>query len=112
MVIFVTLHNGTRYAFVGDLVWQLEGITLREERPWFSRKLVDLDAEGTRENLLRMIAIKERLPEMIIVPAHDMRAFADMPKLSQASSETVVTDSDVTKDRETPKHAQKKDNGS
>ena len=31
------------------------------------------DAEGTRENLLRMIAIKERLPELIIVPAHDER---------------------------------------
>jgi glyoxylase-like metal-dependent hydrolase (beta-lactamase superfamily II) len=33
VIIFVTLRNGTRYAFVGDLVWQLEGITLREERP-------------------------------------------------------------------------------
>jgi hypothetical protein len=32
-----------------------------------------------------MIAI--RLPELIIVPAHDVRAFAEMPTLSQASSE-------------------------
>ena len=54
MIIFVTLHNGTRYAFVGDLVWQLEGITLREKRPWITRKGSDSDAEGTRENLLRM----------------------------------------------------------
>jgi hypothetical protein len=29
-----------------------------------------------------MIALKERLPELIIVPVHDMRAFAEMPKLS------------------------------
>jgi len=84
VIIFVTLHNGTRYAFVGDLVWQLEGISLREERPWITRNS-DSDAEGTRENLLRMIAIKERLPELIIVPAHDMRAFAEMPTLSRAS---------------------------
>ena len=28
-----------------------------------SRKLTDSDAEGNRENLLRMIALKERLPE-------------------------------------------------
>jgi hypothetical protein len=40
------------------------------------------DAEGNRENLLRMVALKERLPELIIVPAHDMRAFAKMPTLS------------------------------
>ncbi len=89
MIILVTLHNGTRYAFVGDLVWQLEGITLREERPWITRKGSDSDAEGTRENLLRMIALKERLPELIIVPAHDMPAFAEMPTLSPASSETL-----------------------
>jgi hypothetical protein len=31
-----------------------------------------LDAGGTRENLLRIIALKERLPEPIIAPAHDM----------------------------------------
>jgi len=88
VIIFVTLHDGTRYAFVGDLVWQLEGITLREERPWLTRRSADSDAEGNRENLLRMIALKERLPKLIIVPAHDMRAFAEMPKLSQAISET------------------------
>jgi N-acyl homoserine lactone hydrolase len=88
VIIFVTLHNGRRYAFVGDLVWQLEGITQREERPWFSRNS-DSDAAGTRENPLRLIAIKERLPELIIIPAHDMRAFAELPTLSQASGETV-----------------------
>jgi hypothetical protein len=37
--------------------------------------------------MLRMIAIKERLPQLIIVPAHDMRAYAEMPTLSQASRE-------------------------
>jgi N-acyl homoserine lactone hydrolase len=82
VIIFATLANETRYAFVGDLVWQLEGITLREERPWATRKGSDWDAEGNRENLLRMIALKERLPGLIIVPAHDMRPFAEMPALS------------------------------
>lgn len=81
VIIFVTLADGTRYAFVGDLVWQLEGITLRQERSWPVRKFADLDAKGARDNLLRMIAIKERLPDLIIVPAHDMRAFAKLPRL-------------------------------
>jgi hypothetical protein len=49
---------------------------------------VDSNAAGTRQNLLRMIAIKERMPELIIVPAHDMRAFAEMSTLPSASSET------------------------
>ena len=89
VIIFLTLHSGTRYALVGDLVWQLEGITLRVERPWICRKFADFDAEGTRENLLRMIALKERLPELIIVPAHDMRGFAGMPTLSPVHSVTV-----------------------
>ena len=82
VIIFVTLANGTRYAFVGDLVWQMEGITLREERPWIVRRDADLDAAGTRENLLRMVALRKRLPELIIVPAHEMRAFERMPALT------------------------------
>ncbi|HYA05029.1 MAG TPA: MBL fold metallo-hydrolase [Xanthobacteraceae bacterium] len=85
VIIFVTLSNGTRYAFVGDLVWQLEGITLRQERSWLIRQFADSDAAGTRQNLLHMIAIKERLADLIIVPAHDMRAFAEMPTLPSAS---------------------------
>jgi glyoxylase-like metal-dependent hydrolase (beta-lactamase superfamily II) len=85
VIIFVTLHNGTRYVFVGDLVWQLEGIALREERAPLVREFADLDPEGNRENLLRMIALKERLPGLIIVPAHDMRAFAGIPPLSQTA---------------------------
>lgn len=92
VIIFVTLQNGTRYGFVGDLVWQLEGITEREERSWMVRKFAESDAAGTRENLLRMIALKERLPDLKIVPAHDMRAFAEMPRLSHARSALVVGD--------------------
>ncbi|HBZ69864.1 MAG TPA: Zn-dependent hydrolase [Deltaproteobacteria bacterium] len=88
VIIFLTLPSGKRYAMVGDLVWQLEGITLREERPWITRRWADSDAGGTRENLLRMIALKERLPELIIVPAHDMRGFAEMPRLSRAGTQT------------------------
>jgi glyoxylase-like metal-dependent hydrolase (beta-lactamase superfamily II) len=97
VVTFVTLPNETQYAFVGDVVWQLEGITEREERPWITRRKADTDAKANSENLLRMIALKERLPDLIIVPAHDMRAFAKMPNLSPASSQAVA------RGRETPR---------
>jgi glyoxylase-like metal-dependent hydrolase (beta-lactamase superfamily II) len=84
VIIFVTLPAGKRYAFIGDLVWRLEGITLREERPWLMRRLVDVDEEALRTSLLRMIAIHERYPEITIVPAHDPSGYADIPRLPSA----------------------------
>jgi glyoxylase-like metal-dependent hydrolase (beta-lactamase superfamily II) len=79
VITFVTLPSGTRYAFVGDVVWQLEGITEREQRPWITSRRGDTDLKANGENLLRLVALKERMPDLIIVPAHDMRAFAVMP---------------------------------
>jgi N-acyl homoserine lactone hydrolase len=93
VIIFVTLPNGTHYAFVGDLVWQLEGITQREERPWITRRKADTDAEANCENLLHMIALKERLPNLIIVPAHDIRASSQLPRLSQQAVRTAADES-------------------
>lgn len=80
-IVFLTLPSGKRYALVGDVVWQREGISLREERPWLSRTLADADRAGVRDDILRMAAISARFPEMIIVPAHDLRGFSDMPRL-------------------------------
>ena len=64
---------------------QLEGITQREERPWLMRRFVDVDDETLRRSLFRMIAIHERYPEIAIVPAHDQRAYADLPRLLSAA---------------------------
>lgn len=79
VVVFVTVPGARRYAFVGDLVWQREGITLREERPWLQRQLADAEPAEVRENLLRMSAITARYGEITLVPAHDRRAFEGMP---------------------------------
>jgi len=81
IVAFLTLSSGKRFAMVGDLAWQREGITEREERPWLLRVIVDVDPSGVRDNLLRMAAIATRFPDLTLVPAHDARAFADMPRL-------------------------------
>ena len=83
VVVFVTLPDARRYAFVGDLAWQLEGITEREERPWLVRAMGDDDPAAVRENLLRMAALHARFPELTLVPAHDPRgfaSFADVPE--------------------------------
>ena len=81
VIVFLALPNGRHYAMVGDLVWQREGITLREEKPWLLRRSADSDAEQVRENILRVAAIAARFPEMVIVPAHDSRGFAEIPHL-------------------------------
>ncbi|WAS91238.1 MBL fold metallo-hydrolase [Nannocystis punicea] len=81
VVVFVTLPGDRRLAFLGDLVWQLEGISERAERAWLLRMLADADADGVRENLLRVAAIAARFPEMALVPAHDARSFAALPRL-------------------------------
>jgi N-acyl homoserine lactone hydrolase len=81
VIVFLALPGGERYALIGDLVWQREGITERRERPWPHRTLADSDRQAVRDAMLRMAAIAARWPELTIVPAHDARAFATMPRL-------------------------------
>jgi hypothetical protein len=74
----VTVPSGKRYAFIGDLTWQLDGIRRRVERPLLLRKLADTDPEQVRQGLLRMIALDGL---MQIVPAHDRNAYDGIPHL-------------------------------
>jgi glyoxylase-like metal-dependent hydrolase (beta-lactamase superfamily II) len=78
VVIFVSLPSSQRYAFIGDLTWQLDGIRRRLERPWLMRRLADSDPQQVREGLLRLIALAEL---MQIVPAHDRGAYDGIPLL-------------------------------
>jgi glyoxylase-like metal-dependent hydrolase (beta-lactamase superfamily II) len=79
IIAFITLPSGTRYALLGDLVWQSEGVDIPAERPWFSRRLVQENDEQVRENLARVAAIQRRFPEIRMIPAHDARAAAGIP---------------------------------
>jgi glyoxylase-like metal-dependent hydrolase (beta-lactamase superfamily II) len=79
VIVFLTLASGKRYAMLGDLVWQREGITLREERPWLQRSLGDADVDAVRDGIERVAAIATRFPELTLVPAHDARGFDEMP---------------------------------
>lgn len=81
VIIFVNLPDRRRYAFIGDLAWQQEGVRLREERPFMTRIPADSDPETVRVELQRIAAIAKRFPDLIIVPAHDSRGFASMQKL-------------------------------
>ena len=77
-IVFVTLPGGKRYAFIGDLTWQMDGITRGAERPWLLRRVADVDAGTVRLGLRRSIALSRVLQ---IVPAHDVAAFDSIPLL-------------------------------
>lgn len=79
VVVFVTLPDGDRYAFIGDLTWQIDGITRGAERPWPLRRMADVDADTVRLGLRRSIALS-RL--MRIVPSHDVGAYGSLPRLT------------------------------
>jgi glyoxylase-like metal-dependent hydrolase (beta-lactamase superfamily II) len=78
VIVFVTLPTGKRYAFIGDLTWQLDAIRRRAERPLLMRMLADTDPQLVREDMLRMIALADA---MHIVPSHDVSAYDGIPKL-------------------------------
>ena len=81
LIAFITLPGQQRYALVGDLVWQKEGIEYPAERPWISRLLVDWDAERVRQAIVHLHHVTRRIPSMVVVPAHDARVWSTLPKL-------------------------------
>ena len=78
VVVVVTLAPDRRYAFIGDLAWQLDGITRGAQRPLLMRLLADSDPARIRQDLARVAALSHHLR---IVPAHDARGYDGIPLL-------------------------------
>ncbi|MET0342948.1 MAG: MBL fold metallo-hydrolase [Polyangiales bacterium] len=76
---FVALPSGRRFLLLGDLVWQTDGITRREERPWLVRRIVDHDPAEVRVAIARVAGIAARFPALTLLPAHDARAMRALP---------------------------------
>lgn len=83
IVAFITPPDGKRYALVGDMVWQREGVELPAERPWLSRRLVDWNEARVRGWITHMNMLQKALPNLVIVPAHDRRVWDKLPQLSE-----------------------------
>jgi N-acyl homoserine lactone hydrolase len=79
VIVFVATASGERFAFIGDLTWQLDGITERRQRPLLMRMLADSDARQVRRDLGRILALTGQVR---IVPAHDARAYDGIPLLT------------------------------
>ncbi len=79
--VLVTLPDQRRYFFVGDTVWQSEGISRPAERPWLARSLLAEDSSAVRAQVSHLAALHQRFPEIIMVPAHDARPTSSLPRL-------------------------------
>jgi glyoxylase-like metal-dependent hydrolase (beta-lactamase superfamily II) len=82
IIAFVALPGGPRYALIGDVVWQKEGLELPAEKPWLTRKLVDADEEAVRSLIVHLYQLKKSLPDLVMIPAHDRRVWEQLPPLS------------------------------
>ncbi|MDO7881862.1 MBL fold metallo-hydrolase [Salinibacterium soli] len=79
VIVFVRTSAGERFAFIGDLAWQLEAVERTVDRPWLMRRLADSDPARIREDLQRISGLADRYH---VIPAHDARAFQSVPALS------------------------------
>jgi glyoxylase-like metal-dependent hydrolase (beta-lactamase superfamily II) len=80
VIAFINLPGAQRYALVGDLVWQIEGIDLAAEKPWFVRRTADQDAASIRTLIGHLRELKQQVPGLCIVPAHDRRIWERLPR--------------------------------
>jgi len=80
IIAFVSTPDGKRYALIGDIAWQAEGVDRPAQKPWIARK-VDSDRDATRALLIRLHQLKAAVPGLIIVPAHDARVWETLPRL-------------------------------
>ena len=86
VVVFVTLPSGARYAFVGDLVWELEGLAEREQRPWLEARVLGEDPSAVQDSMRRLNAIVTRYPQMKIVASHDPRGYVGIPEWPRSAA--------------------------
>ena len=83
IIAFVSLPDGKRYALIGDIAWQTEGVDRPAQKPWIARS-VDHDRDATRDLLVRLKQLKAADPGLVLVPAHDARVWASLPTLNAA----------------------------
>ena len=69
--LLLSLPNGSRYFFIGDTAWNLEGIRGPSPKFSVSSLIVDDDRAATWRALLKIRSLLDANPQLIVVPAHD-----------------------------------------
>jgi N-acyl homoserine lactone hydrolase len=79
IIAFVTLPSGLRIAFIGDIVWQMEGLDLEVPKPLLSRLIADHAPAEVKALIHRLAELRRQIPEMLFVPAHDQKMMGQLP---------------------------------
>ncbi|GLY02821.1 MULTISPECIES: MBL fold metallo-hydrolase [Actinoplanes] len=79
VVVFVTLPTAERYAFVGDLTYEIGDLRRAADRPRLASRFTHTDFEQLRRDLCRMSTLDGPVR---IVPAHDLGTYASIPRLT------------------------------
>lgn len=79
---FVTLKNGSRYLFIGDISWSQKALDIPAKRPPLGQHLADKFDEELTASLVQLHHLKKKYPKLQIIPTHDEAAFKDIERLS------------------------------
>jgi glyoxylase-like metal-dependent hydrolase (beta-lactamase superfamily II) len=79
VIVFINLPSGTRYALVGDLVFQSEGIDIPADKPWLMRRAIGENDEEVRKDIALIRSASKTYPQIHAIPAHDLSAFRAIP---------------------------------
>jgi len=77
--------NDAESDFGSSLVWQLEGLVRREERPGLEARVLGEDPVAVQQSMQLLSAIATRYPQIVIVAAHDPRGYARIAEWSQTA---------------------------
>lgn len=74
---FVNVSPALRFVHVGDLINLRESIERNVGKSWLMRQLTDEDLARTQAEVAKLVQLHARDPELLILPAHDRRAFVE-----------------------------------
>jgi glyoxylase-like metal-dependent hydrolase (beta-lactamase superfamily II) len=75
---FVNVSPALRFVHVGDLINLRESIERNVGKSWLMRQLTDEDLARTQAEVAKLVQLHARDPELLILPAHDRRAFVEL----------------------------------
>jgi glyoxylase-like metal-dependent hydrolase (beta-lactamase superfamily II) len=75
---FVNVSPAQRFVHVGDLINLRESIERNVGKSWLMRRFTDEDSARTQAEVAKLVQLHARDPELIILPAHDRRAFVEL----------------------------------
>ena len=79
IIVFVTLPCGCRFALIGDIVWQMEGLEQEVEKPWLSRMMADHSPRDVQQLITTLAHLQQTHPSITMIPSHDERAMGALP---------------------------------